>query len=862
MNLIFFSRSYRAALSLAPLLLTIALPPSLASAENVPVVDFGDDLAWWCKGLPEYRWGENRLKLTRESVDATTSRFGHAFSLDVPLNPATSEYNLRGNNTRFYGGMMTLAYNSPMPPTDNKDEMKLWRHHWTEGGINMDHDGYDDLNFMGYGLRSKENYLRAFGLWIWKKEDFLNGGDKSPVSFDENSKIAVYISRTYPVSKEHAKELNDSRKEGTAISGPFSDTFASSRIADIPRELWKGWESVDFVVQDGEQFYVAETHFAPRQQTLFEISPAKVKWAKYNPKGPWNIEWDRTKATFETHAFEDIRSVGWMISKPTPGEITTLWLKWYAFGMDAVVKRPASPAWNLDMQPSDNNKALYAAKTPVTYEQWSKIYRWASRSQYALHHGYNFNRDGNLGSAIADSTPHRSDEPLTGITWQDAVLWCNALSEYEGKTPCYYEDAAFSKVLRSVKNRASETTINEIPTIYLRPDAAGYRLPTTQEFASLTPTNPTKLWQFVWDVDGNVFEPSKRKLITVLGGDPAQKPDSPKLPFGEIPSRGHHAIGFLPVIAPAGIANLTAKAPAATAGLWKMDTIPAWSFAEEQRLAPSSTPNATPPEIPLVSANGIQAGKTEVSYAQWKSVWNWAENNGFRFDYDGDIGSLKWDRQTETHAQEEPVTSIGILDAVVWCNALSQMSGLKPVYYLDSAFTQPIKTVHPARSIAMSDRTTSHHPPKGWPKIAGFLKDRIFLDPSATGYRLPTSDDWKAIAGADAYPSGKTLDPSTAWMIENSGQRTHPVGTSKPTGEGFFDLAGNIFEWSLTFTQKDGKTSVLQGARGGSYRSDDKIGSSNPLTNNTIATNSAFQSLNAGIANGEIGFRVIKNSPQ
>jgi len=181
----------------------LVLLPSIIHGQSLPVVDFGDDLAWWCNGLPEYRWGNPTMKIVRENIDATTSRQGHPFSLTVPLNMTTSESNLRGNNTIFYGGMMTLAYNSPMPPADDKEETKNWRHHWTEGGVNMDHDGFDDLNYMGYGLRSKENSMRGFGVWLWKKENFLNGGDQFPVSFDENSKIGVYLSRTYPVNKAH-----------------------------------------------------------------------------------------------------------------------------------------------------------------------------------------------------------------------------------------------------------------------------------------------------------------------------------------------------------------------------------------------------------------------------------------------------------------------------------------------------------------------------------------------------------------------------------------------------------------------------------------------------------------------------------
>jgi len=74
----------------------LVLLPSIIHGQSLPVVDFGDDLAWWCNGLPEYRWGNPTMKIVRENIDATTSRQGHPFSLTVPLNMTTSEYNLRG----------------------------------------------------------------------------------------------------------------------------------------------------------------------------------------------------------------------------------------------------------------------------------------------------------------------------------------------------------------------------------------------------------------------------------------------------------------------------------------------------------------------------------------------------------------------------------------------------------------------------------------------------------------------------------------------------------------------------------------------------------------------------------------------
>lgn len=795
-----------------------------ASAKNCPVVDFGDDLCWYSGyAIPPYRNNNVAgLKLATDDLGDGNWRIGHPFSMDVPLSLNSGEYKHRGNNTIFYGGMMTLVYNSP----DSKT-------HWTEGGINVNHDGFDDLNYMAFSLKSTNNTLRAFGVWLWKKENFINGGDQFPVTFDDNSRVAVYLSRTYAVDQ-------------------FKDTYALSRTNEVPRALWHSWEDVELIVQDGDQFYIAQTDFRPKQQTLYEVSPTKVKWAKYNPRGPWDFEWDRQTAKFEEHTFKDVRAAGWMIAKPTK-EIAACWLKWYAFGMDAVVNRPPSPGWNLPLVKAGS---LYVAKDPVTYEQWIKIYKWASRNQYCLHHGYNFNQDGNPGSAVADDKPHRTDEPVTGITWQDAVLWCNALSEYEGKTPCYYEDQAGTKVLRSVKDRTGPETIGKLPAFYLQAGTDGYRLPTGAEFADFkSQISNASLWNFVWDVAGAQFDPAKHTQRTVLGGIARDT----KLPAGEIPSRGHHAIGFRPV---------RAEGTSVEPVFGNAKGLSTWTFGEEEVNKPATAGKPQPPEIPLIEAADLLAGKTEVTYAQWKAVHNWAELNGYRFDRDGDMGSLKWDNKTETHSPDEPVTAIGVLDAAVWCNAFSEMSGLKPCYYADPALTKVMRTVHPARVIALPNRTTIYHTKPH--QLTGLIEKLLFVDTAANGFRLPTNAEWTRLAGgdpasakgrdvaADGFPSGKTLDPETAWYRANSGERTHPAGKAKPTGAGFHDLAGNVFEWTL----EQQKSGAWQGeCRGGSHRSENTSSTTPSLNNKFVARYMTVgKGLSVGLANDEIGFRVVRSA--
>ncbi len=788
-----------------------------SAAENCPVVDFGDDLCWYTRGIPPYREGgtENlgyaNIHALPQVIDLGGGTFsiGHPFSMDVPLNQNSSVYNLRGNNTRFYGGMKTIAYNTTGS-----------RHHWTEGGINVNHDGFDDLNYMGYALEGNGNTLRAFGLWVWKKEDFLNGGSEYPVTFDDESRMAVYLSRTYKVDR-------------------FKDSYAMTRVKDVPRELWRGWEDVHLVVQDGDQFYIADTDFRPAEQTLFEVCPTQHKWAEYNPQGPWDIEWDHRNAKFEKHTFTDVQAAGWMIAKPT-AEIAGLWLKWYSFGMDAVVHRPETDTRTIPFV--KNAAGAMMAESLISYAEWIKIYKWASRNQYCLHNGYNFVQDGNPGAALVDGRAHRTDEPVTGITWQDAVLWCNALSEYEGKTPGYYEDAAFTRPLHSVKDRSSIETIGHVPEIHLNVAANGYRLPTISEWTA--PASDTTQWSFVWDVNGSAFNPEQHKTRTVIGGSTK----SGQLACGEIPSRGHYAIGFRPLLG-------NGKNPSFS----KSTENSKWSFDEEEIIVAvkKDSPAELAPEIEMIPADGLLAGKTEVSYQEWRSVYNWGEANGYRFDHDGDIGSLKWDDKITKHTPGEPVTAISPIDAMVWCNALSEMKGLQPVYTTDKTLSQPLKTVHPARVTALLNRGNmySRKATDLNVNLCGVMELMIHVDPAANGYRLPSHKEWSALAGGGRYPFGGTLNPATAWFIENSGQKTHPVGETSATGAGFYDLAGNVFEWVL----KEERPGVWRPqARGGSHRSENLTWNA-PMQNSFTALARVGRGILAGTAKHEIGFRIVRN---
>lgn len=209
-------------------------------------------------------------------------------------------------------------------------------------------------------------------------------------------------------------------------------------------------------------------------------------------------------------------------------------------------------------------------------------------------------------------------------------------------------------------------------------------------------------------------------------------------------------------------------------------------------------------EIPLGSENNSRAdveggylmATTETTYELWYLVMTWAVQNGYQFGNPGREGSHGTDGALPTEeGKTQPVTHIRWHDVLVWTNALSEMSGLDPVYRNGDQVLRDSDHLGNISSATQTENNGYRLPtPQEWEMAARWRNvesdSTVFV-----GGRHWTSGD--RLSGSDAPHTNRQETDRFSWHGLNSGVKTQLVGLKAPNQLGLYDMAGNVWEWTM-----------------------------------------------------------------
>ena len=395
---------------------------------------------------------------------------------------------------------------------------------------------------------------------------------------------------------------------------------------------------------------------------------------------------------------------------------------------------------------SENEKveSFYISKIPVTQKLWKSVKGELPR-----------------GCSIKGNY-----KPVVGVSWNEAIEFCNALSKKENLEPVYISTGH----LTGGDAKDGYYTLNTYREDKL---ANGYRLPSKTEWSYACSggkygngyeyPGSDRLTDVAWLSreglqDVALKKPNELDLYDMLGNCPEWVSDKS---LGDIMGSAiNEGDSFNP--------NFQTE---------KLD-----SYRDGKnyglRLARSFIP-VDSEEIPeqkfvLIEENGHRFYVSNLMVTQdlWQSV----------------MGS----NPSKFKGKYHPVENITLADALTFCNKMSERDGLKPVYK-----SGKIVFYDKNGSVTDYDNPKLFHAPVSFECVPDESKnfintECIYIDWNANGYRLPSYGEYKILID-DILESNDSVKPF-GWHSDNNFEKIHNVGLKKADRFGLYDIIGNINE--------------------------------------------------------------------
>lgn len=230
------------------------------------------------------------------------------------------------------------------------------------------------------------------------------------------------------------------------------------------------------------------------------------------------------------------------------------------------------------------------------------------------------------------------------------------------------------------------------------------------------------------------------------------------------------------------------------------------------------------------SVKPFSINRYETTYGLWYQTRIKAEKIGYTFQNKGMPGSAgKTGEKANDYNAAFPVTYINWYDAIVWCNALSELKGLTPCYTYEGDVLRD-------SSDAACDLAECNWEANGyrlpseaeWEYAArrtriGFQAGNLVSGQVDAEGRSDSQKDYTTLCW-DTFTASEAQKVGTAGIIFEEGEKVLP-GSGNANGAGLFDMSGNVLEfcwdWFGDYTLTDSPAGPESGnervSRGGSF---------------------------------------------